>query len=120
MISKYRNLGIVYSALALALTVLFVVLLRKSMGFREESLLVYLIPVYLGAAILWIMASYTLAKAKGYGPDTLGRVLMVSILLGFCCQPLALVFPFIGFFLDDRTRPRRDSHRRRSSRRRGQ
>src|SRR5262245_29464749 len=115
MITKYRNLGIVYTVLALGLTVLFIIVLRQSMGLREETWRVYLIPVYMAAAVLWIMASYTLAKAKGYGPDALGRVLLVSILLGFCCQPLALVFPFLGFFLEDRTRGRKHSHRRRRS-----
>ena len=108
MIAKYRNLGIIFVVMALAATVMFFVALRKSMGFRTEWD-AYLLPLYLCAAVLWTVASYHLAKAKGYRGDELGRVLMLSILLGFCCQPLALVFPFLGFFLKDRTR----SHRRR-------
>lgn len=112
MITRYRNRGIVYSVLAFSVTVLFVVALRKSAGIRDEWR-EYLLPLYLGAAILWTTASYTLAKAKGYGPDALGRVLMISLLLGFCCQPLALLFPFLGFFLDDKTRSGRRSSRRR-------
>jgi hypothetical protein len=113
MITRYRNQGIVYSVLAFGLTVLFVVALRKSLGIRADPWREYLIPIYLGAAILWTMASYTLAKAKGYGPDALGRVLMLSFLLGFCCQPAALIFPFLGFFLEDKTRSRTHSGRRR-------
>ena len=112
MITKYRNRGIVYSVLALTATVLVVVAMGKSVGTTAEWG-EYILLLYLGAAVLWTMASYTLAKAKGYGPDVLGRVLVISLLLGFCCQPLALVFPFLGFFLEDKTRSRRRSSRRR-------
>src|SRR5258706_13122278 len=103
MISRYRNQGIVLAVLALTMTGLFVVALRKSASVIDNRWRVYLIPIYLCAAILWTAASYTLAKAKGYGPDALGRVLMISLLLGFCCQPAALIFPFLGFFLEDKT-----------------
>jgi len=110
MITKYRNQGIVFSVLAFATTVLFIVALRKSVGIREEWS-EYLVPLYLGAAVLWTIASYTMAKAKGYQADALGRVLMISLLLGFCCQPAALVFPFLGFVLEDKTRSPRRSRR---------
>jgi hypothetical protein len=115
MIVKYRNLGILFVVMALAATVLFFLAARKSMQFRTEWN-DYLLPLYFGAAVLWTVASYYLARAKGYGGDELGRVLMISILLGFCCQPLALVFPFLGFFLKDRIRSHR---RRRHSKHRG-
>lgn len=118
MISKYRNRGIVFSVLALAMTVLFVVALGKSVGIREEWQ-DYLIPLYLCAGVLWAVSSYTLAKAKGYDADALGRVLLLSLLLGFCCQPVALIFPFLGFFLEDKTRSGRPSHRGRHARDRG-
>lgn len=107
MITKYRNKGIVFSVLAFAMTVLFVVALRKSTDIRDNRWREYFLPIYLCAGILWAIASYNLAKAKGYGPDALGRVLMISLLLGFCCQPVALIFPFLGFFLEDKTRSRR-------------
>jgi hypothetical protein len=112
MITKYRNQGIVFSVLAFATTVFFVVALRKSVGIRDEWR-DYLIPIYLCAAVLWTISSYTLAKAKGYQADALGRLLMISLLLGFCCQPAALVFPFLGFFLEDKVRSRRHFHRNR-------
>jgi hypothetical protein len=114
MIAKYRNWGIVLSVLAFAMTVLFLVVLRKSTGVMgDDRWSDYLIPSYLCTAILWTVASYNLAKAKGYGADELGRVLMISLLIGFCCQPAALIFPLLGFFLKDKTQSRRHSHRRR-------
>ena len=112
MITKYRNLGILYLVLALTTSVFVGVAFWKSGGLRDEGR-EYLLPLYLGAAGLWTLSSYTLAKAKGYHADALWRVLMISLLLGFCCQPASLVFPFLGFFLEDKTRPRRRSRRRR-------
>lgn len=110
MITKYRNQGIVFAVAALAMTILFFVGLAKTMRFRDEWR-PYLIPIYLCAAVLWTMASYTLAKAKGYGPDELGKLLILSFLLGFCCQPAVLIFPFLGFVLKDRSRSSRRRHR---------
>src|SRR5262245_58248619 len=113
MITRYRNWGIALSVLAAAMSVLFVVAMRKSTGFGTSDWSGYVIPIYLGAAISWSAASYYLARAKGYDSGALGKVLAISLLLGFCCQPAALVFPFLGFFLKDKTRSRERSHRRR-------
>jgi hypothetical protein len=118
MIAKYRNFGIVFAILACGATGLFLYAARQGVGFGlHDNWRGYILPLYVLAGILWSITSYYLAKAKGYHSDALGRVLMISLLLGFCCQPVALVFPFIGFFLDDKTRTRSHRRRRRSSHR---
>lgn len=101
---------------ALGATILCGVAIAKSSGMRDNEWRQYILPSYLCAAVLWMISSYTLAQAKGYQSDALGRVLLISFFLGFCCQPAALIFPFLGFFLEDKARPRRRSRRRHGSR----
>jgi hypothetical protein len=113
MITRYRNWGIVIAIFAIAMSVLFLIALRKSAAVNRSEWSDYLIAIYLGAAVLWSAASYYLARAKGYDSGALGKVLVILLLLGFCCQPAALVFPFLGFFLKDQTQSRGRSHRRR-------
>jgi hypothetical protein len=117
MIPKYRNWGVGLSICASALTVLLFAAMRKGFGiggmgrekWHDDILL-----LYLGAVSLWMLASVSLAKAKGYGGEVMGRTFITLFLIGYCCPGALFIFPLLGFFLKDKTsRSRRGAHRRR-------
>jgi hypothetical protein len=112
MIPKFRNRAIVLSILAAASTVAFFFTFRKSLMLGWEDWRWYAMLVYSVAVVLWMMASYQMARAKGCGPDELGRVILVSLVFAFFCPPAAFIFPFIGFFTPNRSGIQRRKRRR--------
>ena len=77
----------------------------------NDNFLVLVLFLYLGAVVMWMAGSFTLAKAKGYEGDMVGGVFMFLLILG-CCFPIApLLFPGVVIFaLKDKTRGRRRRH----------
>jgi hypothetical protein len=115
MITKYRNWGILQLICALALTVAVVIVFRGRGLNISDNRTIILIILYLAAVTLWMVGSFSLAKAKGYGSDTMGGIFLFLFLLGFCIPIAPFVFPgFVIFGLKDKMkrRSRRDSEKR--------
>src|SRR5260370_2017536 len=116
MISKHRNRGIFQLAVALVLTALLVFMWHKGAGHlrvREvsEGWMVFWFFLYLGTVTLWMVGSFSLAKAKGYDTDMMGGLFIFLFLLGFCFPVAPFVFPgFVIFGLKDKTRERKHRH----------
>jgi hypothetical protein len=113
MISKHRNRGFLQLAIAVVLTVVSVLLIRRAMPhFRlhraGDGWLLLLIPLSLGTVTLWSMSGFTLAKAKGYHPDMLGPVFVFLYIVGLCFPVVFFGFPlFVILGLKDKTLPRK-------------
>ena len=94
MIPKHRNRAILQLASALALTVAIIVIAvssrRQPQRISDERIVVLLL-LYLGSMTLWMIGSFSLARAKGHGRDTIGGIFLFLFLLGFCV-PLAPLF----------------------------
>ena len=74
----------------------------------SDNYLVLLLFVYLGCWTMWMVASFTLAKAKGYAGDFAGAIFLLLIVLGFCFPVAVFVFPAVVLFgLEDKTKTRR-------------
>lgn len=116
MIRKYRNRAALYSVVAVALTVLFVVLLRKSWHVRPSedvsNLEALWVLIYFAAWSMWALTSLSLARAKGYSRDMVGTLFAVLFIIGSCCIPaVVILLPFyIIFALEDKTRDRIRRH----------
>lgn len=68
---------------------------------------------YFCTAAVWMIGSYSLAKAKGYDDHTMGGVLLFLFIAGFCIPLAPFLFPGVVLFgLPDKTRGQR--RRRRS------
>src|SRR5712691_9462715 len=107
MIPKYRNRGILQLICALAMTVALIAIAlssrRQAHRMSDERILV-LILLYFGSVKMWMVGSFTLARAKGHGRDTIGGIFLFLLLLGFCVPIAPFVFPGLVIFgLKDRT-----------------
>jgi len=114
MISKYRNRGILELAGALILTVVLILIAvssrRQVQGMSDERIMVLLL-LYLATMTMWMVGSFTLARAKGHGRDTIGGIFLFLFLLGFCVPIAPFLFPgFVIFGLKDKTRERSRWH----------
>src|SRR5690242_8809946 len=112
MITKHRNRGIGQLACAVFMTVALVILFRHSGGFRmSDNWKVILILSYLSTVTMWMVGSFSLAKAKGYGSDMMGGIFLFLFLLGFCIPIAPFVFPGLVIFgLKDKTKRRSQRH----------
>jgi cytochrome bd-type quinol oxidase subunit 2 len=116
MISKHRNRGIIQLAFAMVLTGVLIFMWRKGaahLRLRQVSdgWMIFWFFLYLGTVTLWMVGSFSLAKAKGYGTDMMGGLFMFLFLLGFCIPLAPFVFPgFVIFGLKDKTRKRKRWH----------
>ena len=94
---------------AVILTVLTILAFRKGGNLRHgaDSWNVLAIVLYVAAYAMWVKASLTLAKARGYRRDTIGVLFAVCFIVGFCIPILPPLFPFfILFGLDDKVKDR--------------
>jgi hypothetical protein len=109
MISKYRTKGFIQLACAVATSALLVYLfLRRDGQHSSDNYSILLIFLYLGSWTMWMISSFTLAKAKGYAGVMAGGILLFLILLGFCFPVAAFVFPAVALFgLKDKTKEKR-------------
>ena len=74
----------------------------------SDAYFVLVLFLYLGCWAMWMAASFTLAKAKGYAGDIAGGIFLFLIILGFCFPVAAFVFPAVVLFgLKDKTKERR-------------
>lgn len=74
---------------------------------RDDIFALLILP-YLATVTMWMVGSFSLAKAKGYGSDMMGAVFMLLFILGFCFPIAPFVFPAVVLFgLKDKTRERR-------------
>jgi ABC-type phosphate transport system permease subunit len=108
MITKYRNRSILQAICALVLSVLLVIVFRKSIHVRtSHDWFVLALVLYFATWAMWVMTSLSLARAKGYSRDLAGTLFLIFIIVGFCV-PIALVaFPFyIIFAMEDKTKGR--------------
>jgi hypothetical protein len=114
MIPRLRNRGILQLTCGLALTVAFIATAlasrRQAHRISDERILL-LILLYFASVIMWMVGSFTLARAKGHGRDTIGGIFLFLLLLGFCVPIAPFVFPGVVIFgLKDRTRERSRWH----------
>ena len=114
MIAKYRNRGILELAGALILTVVLILVAvasRRQVGRMSDERIVVLLLLYLGATTMWMIGSFSLARAKGHGRDTIGGIFLFLFLLGICVPIAPFLFPgFVIFGLKDKTRERSRWH----------
>lgn len=114
MISSYRNLGLIQAAVALGLSVWLAFLLRNHHPApfrRNDQGALLLVIVYLTAWVMWVLASLSLTRAKGYKRDFGGALLLFFLVAGCCIPGAPIIFPFIIIFaLEDKTK---NSRRRR-------
>ena len=110
MIVKHRNWAFLQMVIAILLSVLFIIVLRKAkhMNHGADDWNVLGVVLYVAAYAMWVMASFSLARAKGYHGDAMGALLTVCLILGFCIPILPILFPFYMIFgLEDKTKGRR-------------
>jgi len=112
MIAKYRNKGLLQLACAVAMTALFVYLiLYWKIRSPSDNRGIVLALLYFACWTMWMVASFTLAKAKGYATDLAGGILLFLILLAFCFPIAVFLFPVVVLFgLNDKTRERLRRH----------
>ncbi len=111
MIPKYRNRALIQLACALVLTALLVfwisLIVRQGIQHRNENYMALLLVLYLGCWTMWMIASYSLAKAKGYSGEMAGGIFVFLMVIAFCFPIAAILFPVAVIFgLDDKTRRR--------------
>jgi hypothetical protein len=64
--------------------------------------------LYLATVTMWMVGSFSLAKAKGHHADTVGSIFIFLFILGFCIPMAPFIFPgFVIFGLEDKTKGRR-------------
>ena len=109
MISKHRNRAIVQLVCAIGLTALFIYLISRKHGLHpSDNWVVFGILLYVACWAMWMFASFSFAKAKGYGPDYFGAILIFLYIFGFCFPVAIVIFPVVAIFgLKDRTKGRR-------------
>ena len=115
MIPRYRKRASIEIACALGLTALCVLLTFKqvhtAISKRSEAGTVLLIITYLATWLMWMAASFSLTKAKGYDRDLAGGLFVIIYIVGFCFPIAPILFPlFIIFALEDKTRRRLSRH----------
>lgn len=110
MITKHRNRGISQLAIAILMTAALVFGFMKSGRKTSETsdgVFALLFLLYLATVTMWMVGSFSLAKAKGYGTDMMGGIFIFLFILGFCFPVAPLVFPAVVIFgLKDKTRER--------------
>ena len=113
MIFKYRNRAVLQIVVAIILSVLLVIVFRKSIHVRvgEDNWTALGVVLYLAAYAMWVISSLNLARAKGYQRDAMGALFTICFVIGFCIPILPLLFPFfIIFGLEDKTKDRMRRH----------
>lgn len=115
MIPKYRNRASIQIACALGLTALCVLLSLKqahtAISKRSETGTALLIVTYPATWLMWMAASFSLTKAKGYDRDLASGLFVIIYIVGFCIPIAPILFPlFIIFALEDKTRRRMSRH----------
>ncbi len=112
MISKHRNRAFLQLAVAAALMAAFVILICTRARRVSDTWIIAFILLYLAAVTMWMVGSFTLAKAKGYEGDLACGVFVFLYVVGFCFPIAPLLFPGgVIFGLKDKARHRRRSHR---------
>ena len=114
MLPRYRKKGFVQLAVAAAMTALLVFLIvRREKPHVSDGYAVVSLFLFIGCWVMWMLASLTLAKAKGYDVRTSEGLFAGLLVLGFCFMPVMMIaFPVVVLFgLKDKTRGRA-THRR--------
>jgi peptidoglycan biosynthesis protein MviN/MurJ (putative lipid II flippase) len=109
MIPHFRRKGFIQLSAAAVLTSLLAFLIvRRDRPHASDGYVVLLLFLMVACWVLWMLASYTLAKAKGYDSQSSSGMFVVFLVLGFCFMPIMMfAFPVIVLFgLKDKTRRR--------------
>jgi hypothetical protein len=107
MIAKYRNRGIVYISCALVLTALLIVLIYRHGPKVSDGTMALGFLLYCATWTMWMVASFTLAKARGYASDFTGTLFLIFFIIGFCFPIAPMLFPlYIIFALKDKSSDR--------------
>jgi predicted permease len=73
----------------------------------SDGTIALLLLFYLATVTMWMVGSFSLARAKGYSSDMMGAVFIFLFILGFCFPVAPFVFPAVVVFgLKDKTRER--------------
>jgi len=81
---------------------------KKRFHPTTDDRFIFLLFLYLGTVIMWMVASFSLAKAKGYSSDETGAIFIFLFLLAFCFPVAAFLLPGVVIFgLKDKTRVRK-------------
>jgi hypothetical protein len=115
MIPKYRNRALIEIACALGLTVLCVLLTRKVMhtaiSQRSGGWTALVVIAYFATWVMWMVASLSLTRAKGYQRDFTSGLFVFIYIIGFCFPIAPVLFPlFIILALEDKTKGRMRRH----------
>jgi len=94
---------------AVGLTALLIYLVSRKRGLHtSDNWFVLAILLYVACWAMWMFASFTLARAKGYGPDHFGAILIFLYIFAFCFPVAIFVFPVVAIFgLKDKAKERR-------------
>ena len=107
MITKYRNRGIAQLFLAILMTAGLILVFMKTERKMSDGMTALLLLFCLATLTMWMVRSFSLAKAKGYSGDMMGKVFIFLFVLGFCFPIAPFVFPVVVIFgLEDKTRER--------------
>ena len=107
VITKYRNRAIAQLAFVMLMTAGLILGSVKGGRKMDDGMIALLFLLYLATGTMWIVGSFSLAKAKGYSSDMIGGVFIFLVILGFCFPIALFVFPVVVLFgLNDKTRER--------------
>lgn len=105
MITRHKDRAVLQLAGA-AITIIVGSTLAGFLGReRMEDMLVVILFAYVGAVVLLMMGSFSLARAKGYETDMMGCILVFLYFAGFLFPLAPLLLPGIVIFgLKDKTK----------------
>jgi hypothetical protein len=107
MITKHRNRGLAQLVFAILMTVGLVFGVLKDGRHTSDGMTALLVLLYFATVTMWMVGSFSLAKAKGYGSDMMGGVFLFLFILGFCFPIAPFAMPAVVIFgLKDKTRER--------------
>ena len=85
----------------------FIVWLIKLSFHGSDGQRAMMVLFYFATVTMWMVGSFSLAKAKGHSADSMGAVFIFLIIFGLCIPIAPFVFPgFVIFGLEDKTRER--------------
>lgn len=113
MRASHRNRAVIQYVIALGLTALVIYMFVQGLPkLRTEQLgegwMILWLFLYLGTVTLWMVASFSLAKAKGHRSDKIGCIFGFCFVVGVFIPIAPFIFPaYVIFALEDLEKRRR-------------